>query len=341
MTDSAHRPRYSIVIPCYRSGRWLGELVERIDATMDRVGEDYEIVLVNDASDDATWPEIERLASNRPYLRGIDLLFNVGQQRATICGIEHARGELILTIDDDLQHPPEEIPKLIETFESTPGIDCVMGTFETLRQKWYRRLGTALSAYVNQWFYGKPRELKMSAFRLMNRTTAEAICAHRTSRPIIGPLLLMCTPRIVNVTVAHQFRPHGHSGYTLLRLIRTMMDNVIAGTAVPLKAASLLGFLSAAGSAVLGIAYLVGWLVGAIGVPGFASLALLIVFFGGMTLMSVGLLGEYVIRIIHETSRPPRYFVRRETDGGGTPQELSKSESAAHTTSDKNLPAVP
>ena len=301
----------SIVIPCYRSAPWLGELVERIIATMRPTLLRFEVILVNDASPDDTWNAIEQAVANHPCVRGFDMLFNVGQFRATMCGLEHAQGEFIMTMDDDLQHPPEEIPKLIDTLRARANVDCVIGAYEQKRHGPFRNLGSGLMARFNEAFYGKPRDLKTSSFRVMRRQVADAICAHRTSKPIINPLLLRSTRRIINVPVEHHPRPNGSSGYSIRRLMSIALDNLINATTLPLKVVSLFGVISAAGSVMLGIHYLIRYVSGGIGVPGFATQVLLITFFGGMTLLSVGLLGEYVIRIIYEVARPPRYCIRQ------------------------------
>ena len=121
--------KYSIVIPCYNSGKWLAELISRIDATMSPRGETFEILLVNDASPGNTWEVIQQLVKRYPFVVGLDLLFNTGQYRATICGLEYANGELIIIMDDDLQHLPEEIPVLINAIRQRPELDCVMGIY--------------------------------------------------------------------------------------------------------------------------------------------------------------------------------------------------------------------
>ncbi len=304
----------SIVVPCFHSGQRLEGLVERIEVTMKTTGRTFEVLLVNDASMDDTWSVIEHLVKQHRCVRGLDLLYNTGQFRATICGIEHSRGQYIATMDDDLQQMPEDLPKLIEAVECAADIDCVIGVFRQTQQNVVRRIGSQIVGYLNQYLYGKPQQLKLTSFRLMRRQIAEAICAHQTARPIIGPLLLQCTSRIANVQVQHQPRKQGHSGYTLRRLVGTVVDNVIAGSTLPLKAITLLGLVSATGSMLLGSFYLVKYLVGGIRVPGFATQVLLIIFFGGMMLLSIGILGEYVIRILNETSRAPRYRVRHQVD---------------------------
>ncbi|MCA9040487.1 MAG: glycosyltransferase family 2 protein [Planctomycetaceae bacterium] len=304
---------YSVVIPCYRSHAWLGQLVERLEQVFHKIGESFEIILVNDASPDQTWTTIAHLATEHNSVHGIDLLFNVGQFRATLCGMEQARGRYVLTMDDDLQHPPEEIPLLINKMQQSPDCDCVIGAFPTPQQSAWRRWGSRFSQKLNAWFYGKPPELKLSAFRLMTRITAAAICAHGTIRPVIGPLLLKCTKRIVNVDVRHDPRPSGQSGYSLSKLVRAVIDYIVAGTTVPLKFFSALGLFVSSISCLLICYYLVMYLANEIREPGFTTLVLLVTFFGGTILLAVGTLGEYVIRVVQETSKSPRYIIRIDT----------------------------
>lgn len=308
--------QYSIVIPCYRSSPWLEELVDRVVAALEPDGAPFEILLVNDASPDETWEAIERLAGRHRCVRGFDMLANVGQFRATICGLEHARGEFVVTLDDDLQHAPEDIPRLIEALRARPDLDCIVARMRTKCHGPLRRLGSAAVGRLNELLYGKPRDLKLTSFRTMRRHVAKAVCAHRTSKPIIGPLLLRSTSRIANVVIDHHPRQRGTSGYSLPRLVRIALDNLFSASTLPLRCVSLVGLVSAAGSALVGGFNLARYLMGDVGVPGFATLVLLIAFFGGTTLLSIGLLGEYVIRIVHEVERPPRYVVRTATGSG-------------------------
>lgn len=331
----------SIVVPCYRSGAWLRALVGRIAAALEPLDLTFEVLLINDASPDNTWPVICGLAADYPFVRGFDMLFNVGQFRGTICGFEHARGALIVTIDDDLQHPPEEIPALVTAICNHPEIDCVIGAYrDGKRHNLIRNFGSAVWSRMNELLYFKPRELRMTSFRIMRRQVAEAICAHGTSKPIVGPLLMRSTRRIMNVPVAHHPRQAGRSGYSLRRMLRLTLDNLISGSTLPLKLVSSLGLLSATASFCLGCYYFVQYIRGAVAVPGFATLVLLITFFGGLTLLSIGILGEYVIRIIHEVGRPPRYVVRGTTASGAT-TALSAPSDAAETVPMLNGPAIP
>jgi glycosyltransferase involved in cell wall biosynthesis len=306
-------PTYSIVIPCYRSGKWLDDLIKRIDAVMGSLGEPFELILVNDASPDDTWDVIERNAKSHHFVRGFDLLYNTGQFRATICGFEHVRGQFVITMDDDLQHPPEEIPKLINAVLETPNLDCVIGAFHDKEHSFIRNIGSSIMSRLNEIFYDKPRGLKLTSFRIMRRQITEAVCAHRTIKPIIGPLILRSTRRIGNVMVEHRPRLYGKSNYKLIKLIRTTLDNIFSVSTLPLQIMSIMGVIFALGSILMLLTYFMLYMTHKIGkVPGFTTLVLLIIFFGGLTLFSIGLLGEYIIIIFGQVSRPPRYIVRKE-----------------------------
>jgi len=298
-------PQYSIVIPVYRSGAWLEELATAVLAAMDAAGHpDCELILVNDRSPDAdTWPAIARAAAREPRVRGIDLVYNVGQFRALLCGMSHARGELVLTMDDDFQHPPGELPRLIDALAKRPDLLCVMGDYETRGQNPVRRAGSALFSRILDRAYGKPKGVRTTSFRIMRRSLVEAILAYRTARPQLGPLIVAIT--------RHEPRRSGRSNYSLFSLWRNTVDSVVYASTAPLRFLSGFGLFCAGAAFLTGLGYLLRWAAGGIGVPGYTSQILLIIFFGGMTLLGLGVLGEYVARIIGEVTGPERYQVAR------------------------------
>ena len=202
-------PQYSIVIPVYRSGAWLEELADQVLAAMDTAGHtNCELILVNDRSPDAdTWPAIEQAAAKHPRVRGIDLVYNVGQFRALLCGMQHARADLVLTMDDDFQHPPAELPKLITALADQPDLLCVMGDYKTRGQSPLRRLGSALFSRILDRAYGKPKNVRTTSFRIMRRPLVEAVLAFRTARPQLGPLIVTLNQQVANVPVRHDPRP--------------------------------------------------------------------------------------------------------------------------------------
>jgi glycosyltransferase involved in cell wall biosynthesis len=312
-----HQPdvEISIVVPCYNSGEWLGTLVERTQPVMEALGRPYELILVNDASPDgATWTAIAKLATTHPWVRGIDLLSNVGQFRALIAGLEAAEGDLVITMDDDLQHPPEEIPKLVAAIDADPELQAVIGAYGDKKHSGFRNLGSRLVSSIYDRVYDKPEGLETTSFRILRRPLVDALVAHRTVKPVIGALILRSTRRIANVPVDHHERVQGRSGWRMRGLVGATIDNVVNASTAPLRFVSTAGILLALFSFLLGAFYFVRGLVTDSSVEGFTTLVVLVIFFGGAIMAAIGLLGEYVVRIVTEVTGQPRYVVRERID---------------------------
>lgn len=305
----------SIVIPCYRSGRSLPELIPQLVENLNTIERDYEIILVNDASPDNTWEVIEAISKEYSQVLGIDLLSNRGQFRATMCGMDYAVGEIVVTMDDDLQHPPSAVLQLIAELEEWPQVDCVFGAYRVKKHGRARNLGTAVKEHMFRILYGKPQEIQATSFRAMRRELATALSMQATRNPHLNALIFRSTRNLANVTVEHHERLTDRSGYSFLQLLSILIENVFRGSTVPLRMVSFSGFFSAASSCILASYYLLRYAMGAVTVPGFETEVLLIIFFGGMTLLAIGLIGEYILRILDEVSGAPRYVVRRSTIG--------------------------
>jgi len=307
--------QYSVVIPTYRGAPCLPELVERLIPVMSSLGGSYEILFVDDASPDDSWKVLAELKDRhggRTVLRAFRLIRNVGQFRALMCGLEHAKGEYVITMDDDLQNPPEEIPKLVSAIREHPEMDAVIGAFEHKEHNIFRTLGSRMIDVVNRIVSQKPKGLKTTSFRLLRRCMVEAITAHGTVNPMMGPLVVRSSGRIMNVQVKHHRRTTGTSNYGVMKLIRLSLDHILNFSTLPLKAMSVVGIASSCLSVVLAIFFFHQYLTGNVGVEvrGWTTLVLLLLFFSGLILFSLGLIGEYLIRIIHEVSRAPRYVIR-------------------------------
>ncbi len=301
-------PFLSVVVPTYRSAPALAELLDRLRRAM--AGVDYEVVVVNDASPDDTWDRLEALAPEHPELVAVDLLANRGQALATLCGLAHARGDLVATMDDDLQHPTEELPRLLEALAAHPGWDAVVGAWPRDHGP-IRAAGSWLFARVDRLAHGTPRGFRHTAFRVIRRPLVDALLSHESRTPLFGPLLTQLSGEVHNVPVAHHSRPHGASTVSLRRAASSVRTNLIHGTTLPLRLLSRLGLLCAAAAFVLALVFLIRWLAGADTPPGWTSVFLATVFFGGVALFGLGLLGEYVGLMIQEVRRPPRWSVRR------------------------------
>ena len=303
--------KYSIVVPCYNSAPWLIELSSRIETVMMNEGESFELILINDASPDhKTWDVISELCSLHSWIIGVDMQFNTGQFKSLLAGLEITSGEFVITMDDDLQHPPEEIPKLIKTIKQHPSMDAVIGAYKSKKHSAFRNLGRAFVNKLSELLYGKPKEFSSTAFRIMTKSLVQSLIKHRTMKPVIGALIFKNTSRMMNVEVEHHSRPHGQSGYSLRQLIASTFDNVIDSTTAPLRFFGGTGIIISMASIALSIFYFIYWLLGYITSPGFITLMLLITFFGGMTLFGIGLIGEYLSRVVIEVSNAPRFVIR-------------------------------
>jgi polyisoprenyl-phosphate glycosyltransferase len=306
---------YSIVVPCHASGSWLEELVQRTALVMNEY-QPFELILVNDKSPDSkTWAEIERLAEKNDFVRGIDLLYNVGQFRTTLCGLENARGQYVITMDDDLQHPPEELPKLIEAMKRYPEMDCIMGQYISKQHNAVRNAGSWLLRGIMNRLYNKPADIVTTSFRIMSASFARTLCLYRIASPQLGPLIISITKKVMNVPVEHHERKQGRSGYSLIRCVQETFQSVVNASILPLRWFSLIGFSTAVVAFLIGAYYLFRWAFGGVGVAGFTSLILALSFFSGMLLAGIGLLGEYIGRLIQEITGMPRYQVKTEVSG--------------------------
>lgn len=308
----------SVVIPCYGAAKALAELLARLDAALKALQVDYEILLIDDCAPDGFGSAVQRELPRYPQVRYIELMFNTGQFRALMCGFAHASGRYIITMDDDLQHPPEEIGKLYEHLRKAPHLDAVFGAYEAKQHSAERNLGSWLVRMVNTWIFHKPRDLVMSSFRCLRRELVMTLLANQTRYPVIGPLILSSTRRIENVTVRHDARKYGKSNYNLARLIRATLDNVLSFSSLPLQIISIGGVCISLLSFTLAGVYAIGHIIRGGGVPGWTSLFLIINFYAGLGLLAVGVVGEYLIRILGESRGQPLYVVRRQLQGGDT-----------------------
>ncbi len=306
---SAEGPLYSIVIPVYRSAPILPTLVERIDAFFAAHPFRHEIILVNDGSPDDTWAVIERLKNGRPQIVAIDLLRNYGQHSAVFCGLEHARGDFVITMDDDLQNPPEEIIHLIRKVDE--GYDAVFGEFHQKMHGLLRTWGSKLIGWLNTRLFHKPPDLVLTNFRIIRREVVDAVCAFRTVFPYVSGLVLMSGKTFANVKVEHHPRTVGESNYNLRTILRLVWRIVFNYSAFPLRALCALGGFVALLSFLLGAYYLGRAMFFGTETAGFPTLVILLSFYQGFMLLIFAAVGEYLVRISSDVSGQKAYRVRR------------------------------
>lgn len=308
------RKMYSIVIPVYNSENSLRELYERISHTFtDDLKTDYEIIFVDDSSKDNSYRVLKELKKqDSEHIRLLQLARNYGQHCALLCGFHYVQGDYIVTLDDDLQHPPEEIPKLIKKMsEDEENIDVVMGCYREKKHSFIRNLGTYAIKRVSDYIFKQPKDFSFTSFRLMKKYVVEAMVEDFEVRyPRVGYLLLDVTNKIVNVTVEHSSRKYGTSGYSFSMLVRSFCKNITNNSMLPLLAVQNMGMLSTLLSILLAIYYLYKYMYVGVSITGWTTLVLLMLLFSGLILFSIGIIGHYLIQILDEAKRKPNYVIR-------------------------------
>jgi glycosyltransferase involved in cell wall biosynthesis len=298
----------SVVVPVYNSEGTLEPLVDRLDAVLSRLCRDFEVILVNDGSRDASWERICALAAGRPWVRGINLMRNYGQHNALLCGIRSASHEVIVTLDDDLQNPPEEIPKLLEPLEK--GFDVVYGTPEREQHGIWRDLASRITKLALARSMGARTASNVSAFRAFRTELRQAFASYSAPFVSIDVLLTWGTARFSAVKVRHDPRATGTSNYTFMMLVRHALNMMTGFSTWPLQLASLLGF-TFTGFGLFVLCYVVGrYLISGTSVPGFPFLASLIAVFSGAQMFALGIMGEYLARMHFRSMERPVYTVR-------------------------------
>lgn len=306
---SSAQPTLSVVVPVYNSAGMLPMLVERLEPVLRAHSAQFEVILVNDGSPDQSWSVIERLAQTHAWVRGLDMLRNYGQHNALLCGIRSARYECIVTMDDDLQHPPEELPKLLA--ELAKGLDVVYGAPEREQHGLLRDMASQITKYALQNAMGAQTARAVSAFRVFRTELRSAFADYRNPYVSIDVLLTWATRRFGVVRVRHDARAQGVSNYTYRKLIVHALNMVTGFSTFPLQLASWIGFLfTLFGMGVLAFV-LVRYFVEGSPVLGFTFLACTIAIFSGAQLFALGILGEYLARMHFRMMDRPCYAVRR------------------------------
>jgi undecaprenyl-phosphate 4-deoxy-4-formamido-L-arabinose transferase len=301
----------SAVIPVYNSEASLPGLLQRLHAVLAARGAPFEIILVNDASRDGSWAVIRTFARQRPEVAGIDLSRNYGQHNALLCGIRRARHEVILTMDDDLQHPPEEVSRLLERL--TDEVDVVYGVPLNEQHGWWRDGSSLLVKWALRYVVGAETARQVNAFRVFRTRLRDGFEAYSSPFVSIDGLLTWATTRFSAVAVRHEPRRHGRSGYNFRKLARHALNLLTGFSVMPLRLASLVGLaVTTLGIGALAFA-LIQSLIAGIAVPGFLFLVSLITIFSGSQLFALGILGEYLGRIYVRTMERPAYVVRQQT----------------------------
>ena len=302
----------SVVVPVYNSAHTLPVLVTRLGAALQPLLSDFEIVLVNDASSDSSWNVIENLSLTNSRVRGIDLARNQGQHNALLCGFRAARFDVIVTLDDDLQHLPEEITRLLEKLED--GYDVVYGAGKAKGHGLLRKVASRLTKIALQTAMGAETAETIGPFRAIRTSVRNAFAEYHGPYVNIDVLLTWGTSRFSSVQVTHASREVGESNYTVRLLLRHALNMITGFSTLPLKLASLMGFAFTVFGMLVLIFVLVRYAIsGGATAPGFAFLASTIAIFSGAQLFAIGMIGEYLARMHFRLMDQPAYVVRRTT----------------------------
>ena len=311
MSEMTNLDTHSVVIPVYNSERILPKLVAELAQILSALSVGYEVILINDGSRDRSWEVICQLAQDYPWVRGINLMRNYDQHNALLCGIRAAKYEVIVTMDDDLQHPPEEIPKLLEKLAE--GYDVVYGTPQKEQHGFSRDLASRITKLALQSAMGAETARKASAFRAFRTQVRAAFANYQGPLVSIDVLLTWGTTRFAAIPVRHDPRRIGVSNYTFRKLVTHGLNMMTGFSVLPLQLASLMGF-SFTLFGLLVLVYVVGrYLIRGGSVPGFPFLASIIAIFSGAQLFALGIIGEYLARIYFRMMDRPTYMVRSET----------------------------
>ncbi len=286
----------------------MPELVRELEPVLEASTAQYELILVDDGSSDATWDVIEELAQGREWIKGVRLMRNYGQHNALLCGIRRARYELILTMDDDLQHPPEEIPKPAR-MRVGPRHDVAYGT-PAAQHGLVAIVATQVTKFALQSAMGAPIARKASAFRVFRTQLRDAFATYDAPYVSIDVLLTWATTRFAAIKVRQQPRVIGASNYTFRKLVVHALNMLTGFSTWPLRLASMIGFFfTLVGT--LALFYVIGrFLITGGSVPGFPFLASMIAIFSGAQLFALGIMGEYLGRMHARSMQQPTYTVR-------------------------------
>ncbi|MBL4652453.1 MAG: glycosyltransferase family 2 protein [Flavobacteriales bacterium] len=291
---------YSVIIPVYNSELIVENTVNQTLKSFEDFQLRCEIILINDGSTDHSWQKIKELAINNAEVSSINLLKNYGQHTAVLCGIQEAKGDYLITIDDDLQNPPSEIIKLINKIKE--GYDLVFAKFPVKKHSMYRRFGTKIISYLNSKIFHKPKDITLTNFRIFTKEVAHRVSSYNTFYPYIPGLLLMFSPSIANQEAEHHEREIGQSNYSFIKIIQLVSRLLFNYSSYPLKILTGIGFVIATLSFLIGTFFVLrGLLIGS-SVEGWTTLVVLLSFFNGFLIIMLGTLGEYVSRILNQLS---------------------------------------
>lgn len=325
------KPGLSIVIPVYNSEPILPSLIDCLKEVCEKNGYAFEVILVNDASVDESWAVTRELTRQHPWICGINLLRNFGQHNALLCGIRAARYNRIVTLDDDLQNPPDQIPKLLAKIDE--GHDVVYGTPTEGQHGIWRNFASAVTKLALRSTMDAHTARNVSAYRAFRTEIRRGFADYRSPSVSIDVLLAWGTNRFASIPVRHDPRKSGQSNYTFSKLLAHAANMMTGFSTLPLQLASVVGFVFTLFGVFVLAFVLLTWLLYGRSVPGFAFLASIIVIFSGAQMFALGIIGEYLARMHFRTMERPAYVVAETAGADGSRVDPTRDEAPHDTTS--------
>jgi glycosyltransferase involved in cell wall biosynthesis len=297
----------SIVVPVYRSEEIVHELCSAVDSALKNVMP-YELILVNDQSPDKSWEKIKEAATANPNVTGINLRKNFGQDGAIMAGLKISKGDYVVIMDDDLQHNPADIPKLYEACKQ--GYDVCYANFRHKQQKSWKNAGSWLNSRLSEKLLNKPRELYLSPFKIINRPVIDEVVKFTGPYPYLDATILTITSKLTQIDIEHHKRLKGSGNYNFVKSAIVFVNHATNYSIYPLRLVTITGFTVSIISAVMGIGYIIDYFYGNTQkVEGWITITILLIFFGGLILMCLGLIGEYIGRIFMSINGKPQYVI--------------------------------
>lgn len=312
----------SVVVPCYGSADCLAELVHRVHDALQPHFAAFELILVNDASPDTSWQVISALAGQHSFVVGLNLRKNVGQDNAIMAGLHRATGDAVIIMDDDLQHDPNDIPRLVTALGAGAGADVVYATFDEQKQAWWKRAGSWFNGRVAVHVLGKPPDVYMSPYKAIRQDVVREVVRYDGPFTYVDGVLFTITSDITQVRATHHVRFAGSSNYNLVRSVRVWLKLATGFSVIPLRVAAFMGGVIALLSFVMAAYFVIQALMLERVPEGYPSLIVSVFFLGGIQLVALGAVGEYIGRIFLTQNRTPQFSikeVRRTPRAGEAP----------------------
>lgn len=306
--------KISFVIPCYGSQNTIGTVVDEIvDTVTAHGGYDYEIILVNDSSPDGVFGTITALTEKNPHILGIDLASNFGQHSAIMAGLGYVSGDIVVCLDDDGQTPANEMFSLIDKLGE---FDLVFAEYKNKQHSGFRNFGSKVNDKMAQWLINKPKDLKIMSYFACKRFVIDEVLRYPNPFPYVSGLLLRVTNKVTNVEVKHRERLEGRSGYSLGKLLLLWVNGFTSFSVKPLRIATFMGVFTAIIGFLYGLYIIINKMFNPLAPLGYSSTMAVLLFIGGMLMLMLGMIGEYVGRIYISINRSPQYVVRKTVGHG-------------------------